>query len=213
MQFAEQLLPFQNYSSLLFSSRNHPMDGDRIFPLIFSVQFVLRMILGFQDLPRRQRCSHNADIHEVIDAIHQSWRKCYEYHITYQPTPTQLDQDNRFKPTDIDKALGRVKFPASSGPVLQVIQGIRDFEGQLARAMKGISLACVLHAKLLLHGVHVDLERLQSKKQPLSKRCFPLTKRMWKKNSCIHWKAGYTHGWWTLFPETYKPRHQIGHIP
>ena len=76
----------------------------------------------------------------------------------------QLDQDNRFKPTDIDKALGRVKFPASTGPVLQVIQGIRDFEGQLRRAMKGISLACVLYAKLRLHGVRVDLERLQSKK-------------------------------------------------
>ena len=48
--------------------------------------------------------------------------------------------------------------------MLQVIQGIRDFEGQLVGAMKGISLACVLYAKLLLHGVHVDLERLQSKK-------------------------------------------------
>ena len=92
------------------------------------------------------------------------WRKCYEYYIAHQPTPTQLDQDNRFKPTDVDKALGRVKFPASTGPVLQVIQGIRDFEGQLVRAMKGISLACVLYSKLLLHGVHVDLERLQSKK-------------------------------------------------
>ena len=92
------------------------------------------------------------------------WRKCYEHYVTHQPTVMQLDQDNRFKPTDIDKALGRVKFPASTGPVLQVIQGIRDFEGQLVRAMKGISLACVLYAKLLLHGVHVDLERLQSKK-------------------------------------------------
>ena len=93
------------------------------------------------------------------------WRKCYEYYITHQPTPTQLDQDNRFKPTDVDKALGRVKFPTSTGPVLQVIQDIRDFEGQLVRAMKGISLACVLYSKLLLHGVHVDLERLQSKKR------------------------------------------------
>ena len=92
------------------------------------------------------------------------WSKCYEYYVTHQPTVTQLDQDSRFKPTDIDKALGRVKFPASTGPVLQVIQGIRDFEGQLVRAMKGISLACVLYAKLLLYGVHVDLERLQSKK-------------------------------------------------
>ena len=63
------------------------------------------------------------------------WRKCYEYYITHQPTPTQLDQDNRFKPTDVDKALEKVKFPASTGPVLQVIQGIRDFEGQLVRAM------------------------------------------------------------------------------
>ena len=45
-----------------------------------------------------------------------------------------------------------------------MIQSIREFEGQLVRAMKGISLACVLYAKLLLHGVHVDLERLQSKK-------------------------------------------------
>ena len=67
------------------------------------------------------------------------WRKCYEYYVTYQPTATQLDQDYRFRPIDIDKALGRVKFPASSGPVLQVIQGIRDFEGQLVRAMKGVS--------------------------------------------------------------------------
>ena len=64
----------------------------------------------------------------------------------------------------MDKALGKVKFPASTGSVLQVIQGIRDFEGQLVRAMKGISLACVLYSKLLLNGVHVDLERLQSKK-------------------------------------------------
>ena len=92
------------------------------------------------------------------------WQKCYEYYVTHQPTSTQSDQNNRFKPTDIDKALERVKFPASTGSVLQVIQGIRDFESQLIRAMKGISLACVLYAKLLLHGVHVDLERLQSKK-------------------------------------------------
>ena len=90
--------------------------------------------------------------------------------MTYQPTVVQLDQDNRFKPTDIDKALGKVKFPASTGSVLQVIQGIREFEGQLARAMKGISLACVLYAKLLLHGVHVDLERLQSKRTTAEQR-------------------------------------------
>ena len=32
------------------------------------------------------------------------------------------------------------------------------------RAMKGLSQACVLYAKLLLHGVYVDLEKLQSKK-------------------------------------------------
>ena len=74
-----------------------------------------------------------------------------------------MGQDDRFKPTDVDKAWGRVKFPASTGLVLQVIQGIRDFEGQLVRAMKGIYLACVLYSKLLLYGVHVDLERLQSK--------------------------------------------------
>ena len=92
------------------------------------------------------------------------WRKCHEYYLAYQPTSAQLDQDNRFKPTDIDKALERVKFPTSTGQVLPVIQGIREFEGQLVRAMKGLSLACVLYAKLLLHRVYVDLERLQSKK-------------------------------------------------
>ena len=81
-----------------------------------------------------------------------------------QPTPAQLDYDNRFKPTDIDKALEKVKFPPSTGSVLAVIQGIRDFEGQLVRAMKGLSQACVLYAKLLMHGVYVDLEKLQSKK-------------------------------------------------
>ena len=71
---------------------------------------------------------------------------------------TQLDQEHRFKPADVDRALATVKFPWS---VLQVIQGIRDFEGQLVRAMKGVSQSCDLYAKLLLHGVHVDLELLQ----------------------------------------------------
>ena len=96
--------------------------------------------------------------------VKEHWRQCHEYYITHQPTAAQLDHDNRFKPTDIDKALEKVKFPPSTGSVLAVIQGIRDFEGQLVRAMKGISQACVLYAKLLLHGVYVDLEKLQSKK-------------------------------------------------
>ena len=30
--------------------------------------------------------------------------------------------------------------------------------------LKGLSQACVLYAKLLMHGVYVDLEKLQSKK-------------------------------------------------
>ena len=49
--------------------------------------------------------------------------------MTHQPTSAQLDYDNRFKPTDVDKALDKVKFPPSTGSVLAVIQGIRDFEG------------------------------------------------------------------------------------
>ena len=96
--------------------------------------------------------------------VKEHWRQCYEYYLIHQPTPAQLDYDNRFKPTDIDNALKRVKFPPSTGSVLVVIQGIRDFEGQLVRAMKGLSQACVLYAKLLMHGVYVDLEKLQSKK-------------------------------------------------
>ena len=84
--------------------------------------------------------------------------------MTHEPTVTELDQEHRFKPSDIDRALANIKFPSSSGSVLQVIQGIRDFEGQMVRAMQGVSLSCVLYAKLLLHGVHVDLELLQSKK-------------------------------------------------
>ena len=96
--------------------------------------------------------------------VKEHWRQCHEYFLIYQPTPAQLDYDNRFKPTDIDKALEKVKFPPSTGSVLVVIQGIRDFEGQLVRAMKGLSQACVLYAKLLMHGVYVDLEKLQSKK-------------------------------------------------
>ena len=96
--------------------------------------------------------------------VKEHWRQCHEYYLAYQPTPAQLDYDNRFKPTDIDTALGKVKFPPSTGSVLAVIQGIRDFEGQLVRAMKGLSQACVLYAKLLMHGVYVDLEKLQSKK-------------------------------------------------
>ena len=96
--------------------------------------------------------------------VKEHWRQCHEYYMTYQPTSSQLDYDNRFKGTDVDKALEKVKFPPSTGSVLSVIQGIRDFEGQLVRAMKGLSQACVLYAKLLLHGVYKDLEKLQSKK-------------------------------------------------
>ena len=96
--------------------------------------------------------------------VKEDWRQCHEYYTARQPIAAQLDYDNRFKPTDIDKALEKVKFPPSTGLVLAVIQGIRDFEGQLVRAMKGISQACVFYAKLLLHGVYVDLEKLQSKK-------------------------------------------------
>ena len=96
--------------------------------------------------------------------VKEHWRQCHEYYIAHQPTAAQLDHDNRFKPTDIDKALEKLKFPPSTGSVLSVIQGIRDFEGQFVRAMKGLSQACVLYAKLLLHGVYVDLEKLQSKK-------------------------------------------------
>ena len=81
-------------------------------------------------------------------------------HMAHYPTAAQLDHDNRFKPTDIDKALEKVKFPPSTGSVLAVIQGIRDFEGQLVRAVKGIAQTCVLCAKLLLHGAYVDLEKL-----------------------------------------------------
>ena len=83
--------------------------------------------------------------------VKEHWRQCHEYYLAHQPTP-------------IDKALEKVKFPPSTGSVLAVIQGIRDFEGQLVRAMKGLSQACVLYAKLLMHGVYVDLEKLQSKK-------------------------------------------------
>ena len=96
--------------------------------------------------------------------VKEHWRQCHVYYMAHQPTPAQLDYDNRFKPTDIDKALEKVKFPPSTGSVLVVIQGIRDFEGQFVRAMKGVSQACVLYAKLLLHGVYIDLEKLQSKK-------------------------------------------------
>ena len=63
--------------------------------------------------------------------VKEHWRQCHEYYMTHQPTPTQLDYDNRFKPTDVDKALDKVKFLPSTGSVLAVIQGIRDFEGQL----------------------------------------------------------------------------------
>ena len=36
--------------------------------------------------------------------VKEHWRQCHEYYLTHQPTPAQLDYDNRFKPTDIDKA-------------------------------------------------------------------------------------------------------------
>ena len=108
--------------------------------------------------------------------VKEHWRQCHEYYMTHQPTPVQLDYDNRFKPTDVDKALDKVKFPPSTGSALAVIQGIRDFEGQLVRAMKGISQACVLYAKLLLHGVYVDLEKLQSKKTAAERQALVFNK-------------------------------------
>ena len=108
--------------------------------------------------------------------IKEHWRQCYEYYMTHHPTSAQLDYDNRFKPTDVDKALDKVKFPPSTGSVLAVIQGIRDFEGQLVRAMKGLSQACVLYAKLLLHGVYRDLEKLQSKKTAAERQALVFNK-------------------------------------
>ena len=146
--------------------------------------------------------------------VKEHWRQCHEYYLAYQPTPTQLDYDNRFKPTDIDKALEKVKFPPSTGSVLAVIQGIRDFEGQLVRAMKGISQACVLYAKLLLHGVYVDLEKLQSKKTAAERQALVFDKATVEEQfmqileSRVHaWLAG------PCFPETYKPRPQIEQTP
>ena len=48
--------------------------------------------------------------------VKEHWRQCYEYYRIHQPTPAQLDYDNRFKPTDIDNALKRVKFHRQLGP-------------------------------------------------------------------------------------------------
>ena len=115
--------------------------------------------------------------------------------LTHEPTVAQLDQDHRFKPADVDRALTTVKFPSSNGSVLQVIQGIRDFEGQLVRAMKGVSHACVLYAKLLLHGVHVDLELLAIKEDIDGTRETVLSiKRMWKKG-IMPTLESKIHGW------------------
>ena len=43
--------------------------------------------------------------------VKEHWRQRYEYYMTHHPTAAQLDYDNRFKPTDVDKALDKVKFP------------------------------------------------------------------------------------------------------
>ena len=129
------------------------------------------------------------------------WRQCHEYYVTHEPTVAQLDQEHRFKPADIDRAFATVKFPSSSGSVLQVIQGIRDFEGQLVRAMKGVSQACVLYAKLLLHGVHVDLELLKIICQTSMEQVEAVIRhRKWlKKGIC-------------KFLRIFRPRHLTEHI-
>ena len=94
----------------------------------------------------------------------------------------------------------------------QVIQGIRDFGGQLVRAMKGISLACVLYSKLLLHGVHVDLERLQSKKTAAEQEALSFDKEN-VEESFQQTLESRVHAWLVdVLPRTYKTRHQIGHI-
>ena len=105
------------------------------------------------------------------------WKQCYEYYVAYEPTVAELDQEHRYKPSDVEKALSTVKFLSANGSVLQVIQGIRDFEGQLARAMQGVSLSCVLYAKLLLHGVQVDLELLQSKRTSMDQETLVFDKK------------------------------------
>ena len=90
-----------------------------------------------------------------------------------------------------------------------VIQGIRDFEGQLVRAVKGLSQACVLYAKLLMHGVHVDLEKLQSKKTAAERQALVFDEATEEEQFM---QVGYTHGLPTRFPRTYRLRHQIGQI-
>ena len=109
--------------------------------------------------------------------------------------PAQLDYDNRFKPTDIDKALEKVKVPPST--VLAVIPGIRDFEGQLVRAMKGLSQACVFYAKLLM--VCMSIWRSYNPKRQPQKDKLWFSKQLWRNSSCRYWKVGYMHG--LLFSE------------
>ena len=77
--------------------------------------------------------------------------------------------------------------------MVQVIQGIRDFESSFIRATKGIAPSCMLYAKLLLHGVYEDLAKLQSKKTALEQAnlCFDQTN---PEEECLESKV---HGWLT----------------
>ena len=143
------------------------------------------------------------------------WKQCHEYYGTHEPTVAELDQEHRFKPSDVERALTSLNFPSSSGSVLQVIQGIRDFEGQFVRAMKGVSLSCVLYAKLLLHGVQDHRwawSYCNQRRHQWSRTHWYSTKKMLKRNICQPWRVRSIAGWQNMFPRLSRPRQPIERI-
>ena len=45
-------------------------------------------------------------------------------------------------------------LPKGEGPIVQVLDSIRRWEEQFLQVLRGLNLACSVHGKLLLNGVH-----------------------------------------------------------
>ena len=83
-----------------------------------------------------------------------------------------------------------MKFPPSTGSVLVVIQELEISKDYQLCAMKGLSEACVLYAKVSTHGVHVDLEK-RIQKDSRRKQALVSMRQRWRNSSCIYKKEGY----------------------
>ena len=92
------------------------------------------------------------------------WKECADYYRQFKPTVTEAyAKEDAIRYDQYVKAINHIgTIPDMQGRLLVVIHQVRAVEQSLLRVMKGLSRACEIYAKLLLHGVYEFLERLRT---------------------------------------------------